>query len=261
MMAARWSFEVLAVEQFKNNKYERNFFNYNMEISQNDWYANYLIDALKYDLWYCQRYKDSIQNRETAGDDFYKLNYYIDKLNGLAGFGLISGDWKASLNEENFNSAVAKETGKFLDSLANQFRYFRKKNMNLKDSVSKSIVVRIGEEEFVNLKNNYYNISLEDLVLDKTTIDKTFETQKKIIQKYEPVYMKPVSEYGRAQFYAPNKQIGKFEIDTFWFNVLVLWFETLGLYIALYFKLLQKVATYFENLQFAKSHRQKMNLS
>ena len=32
MMAARWSFEALAVEQFKNNKYERNFFKYNIEI-------------------------------------------------------------------------------------------------------------------------------------------------------------------------------------------------------------------------------------
>ena len=50
-MAARWSFEALAVEQFKNNKYERNFFRYNLEISQNDWYSAFLInDALKIDL-------------------------------------------------------------------------------------------------------------------------------------------------------------------------------------------------------------------
>jgi len=31
MMAARWSFEALAVEQFKNNKYEMNFFASNIE--------------------------------------------------------------------------------------------------------------------------------------------------------------------------------------------------------------------------------------
>ena len=42
MMPARWSFEALAVEQFKNNKYEKDFFKYDMEISQNDWYASIL---------------------------------------------------------------------------------------------------------------------------------------------------------------------------------------------------------------------------
>jgi hypothetical protein len=60
MMAARWSFEALAVEQFKNNKYERNFLNYNLEISQNDWYSSFLINALKVDLNECLTLKDSL---------------------------------------------------------------------------------------------------------------------------------------------------------------------------------------------------------
>jgi ABC transport system ATP-binding/permease protein len=249
MMAARWSFEALAVEQFKNNKYERNFFKYNMDESQNNWYASFLIDALKTDLWMCQYFKDSIQYREKVVDNLNKLNYYIDKLSGLAGFGTISGDWKTSLYEEKFNSGTAKETEQYLDSLANKFRYFRNKNMKLYDSVSNSIVTRIGKEEFIKLKNNYYNRSLEDLVLSRTTIEKTIETKKKIIQKYEPAYMKPVSKYGQAQLYAPYKQIGKRKIDTYWFNILVLWFVTLVLYITLYYNLLQKTVTCFENLR------------
>ena len=47
LMAARWSFEALAIQQFKSNKYERNFFHYNVEIAQNEWYADFLIDELK----------------------------------------------------------------------------------------------------------------------------------------------------------------------------------------------------------------------
>ena len=43
MMPARWSFEALAVEQFKNNRYEKLFFPYDMEISQNDYGAGNLI--------------------------------------------------------------------------------------------------------------------------------------------------------------------------------------------------------------------------
>jgi len=254
MMPARWSFEALAVEQFKNNKYEKNFFKSNIEKSQNDWYANYLIDALKKDLWECKTYKDSIQYKEKVVDDLYKLNYYTGKLSGLAGFGLISGDRKEALTYEKFNSGVAKETGKYLDSLAGKFRYFRNRSMNSSDSVTKSIVRRIGSEEFINLKNNYYNRSLEELVLGRTTIiEKTLETNKKIIHKFEPAYIKPISKYGRAQFYAPYKQIGNIKIDTFWFNLLILWLETLILYITLYYNLLQKIVKYFENLRFTES--------
>ena len=73
--------------------------------------------------------------------------------------------------------------------------------------------------------------------------------------------MKPSSKYGRAQFYAPYKLIGNQKIDTFWFNILVLWFVTFVLYIALYFNLLQKIVLYLENLQVSISERRQMNLS
>ena len=46
LMPARWSFEALAVEQFKNNRYEKIFFPYDMEISQNEWYGNLLKDEI-----------------------------------------------------------------------------------------------------------------------------------------------------------------------------------------------------------------------
>jgi hypothetical protein len=93
----------------------------------------------------------------------------------------------------------------------------------------------------VKLENNYSNNQLEMYVLDRLRVDKSIETPKKIIQKYEPVYMKPTSKYGRAQFYAPYKQVGDIKIDTFWFNLFVIWTVTLILYIVLYYKLLQKL--------------------
>jgi len=256
LMAARWSFEALAVEQFKSNEFEKNFFKYNIEKSQNDWYANYLIPALKIDLWECRNYKDSIQFKERVDGDYYKLNYYTDKLAGLAGFGKITGDWKASLNREKFNSEAGKGTTLYLDSLAGQFRNSRKRNIKLLDSVSNGIVSKIGEEQFVNLMNNYTNISLEDLVLGRTSIrDKTFETNDKIIQKFEPAYMKPDSKYGRAHFYAPYKQIGSIKIDTFWFNLLIMWIVALFMYILLYFNGLLNIFKYIGYLMGAPSKR------
>jgi ABC-type multidrug transport system ATPase subunit len=262
MMPARWSFEALAVEQFKNNKYERNFFDNDLEISQNNWYANYLIaDDLKKNLKFCQDYKDSIQYKENVVEKFKILNYHIDQLREIAGFGLIRGDWKASLNEEKFNSEVEKAAEKYLDSLAKEFKQLRIKYWKSKESDIRSIETKIGSEEFIKLKNNYYNKRLEFVVMDRDRIDQSIETQKKIIQKYEPGFMKPISKYGRAQFYAPYKQVGNLPIDTFWFNILVLWFVTLVLYITLYFNLLQKIVMYLENLQISISERRQKKLS
>jgi hypothetical protein len=252
MMPARWSFEALAVEQFKNNKYGKNFFNYNLEISQNDWYSIFLYDILKVDLKKCQMYKDSLSYRQMVKDDFYKLNYYIDKLNGLADFGPIGGNWKASLNIENFNSEVFKDAGNYLDSLSGQFRKVRKKYSDRKDSVNKSIEAN-RRDEFMKLQNDYSNTNLEDVVLNRLRVDKSIETARRIIQKYEPGYMKPTSKYGRSHFYAPYKQIGNIKIDTFWFNLLVLWIGSLLLYLALYYNLLQKLVTRLENLRLKKS--------
>jgi hypothetical protein len=249
LMPARWSFEAMAVEQFKNNKYERNFFKYDLEISQNGWYSTFLIDKLKADLWKCRIFKDSLDYRQTVTDDFYKLNYYIDKLNELAGFGPIRGKWKASLKIENFNSDVAKDAGKYLDSLAGQLRQVRNKYLERKNSVNRSIEEKIGRDEFMKLQNDYSNRNLEDFVLDRFRVDKSIETGKQIIQKYEPGYMKPTSKYGRAQFYAPYKQLGNLRIDTYWFNLLVLWIVTLVFYIALYYNLLQRLINFIENLR------------
>jgi hypothetical protein len=255
IMPARWSFEALAVEQFKNNKYEKNFFKYNMGISQNDWYSAILINRLKVDLRECQILKDSLSYRQTVKNDFYKLNYYIEKLNGLAGFGPIRGNWKESLNVDYFNPEAAIEAGKYLDSLSGHFKQVRKHYVIQKDSVTQSVEAKIGKEELIKLKNNYYNKQLETYVLDRLRVGQSLETEKRIIQKGEPGYMKPLSKIGQAQFYAPYKQIGNLTIDTFWFNLLVLWFEALIFYITLYYNLLQKLVTFLGNLRLKESEK------
>ncbi len=86
LMPARWSFEALAVEQFKSNRYERNFFRYDMEISQNNWYASFLTEALKKDLWLCRQYNDSPEHSEIINQKLLRLSDYTDMLSGLAGF-------------------------------------------------------------------------------------------------------------------------------------------------------------------------------
>jgi len=255
MMAVRWSFEALAVEQFKNNKYLKNLFIYNQEISQNEWYTMFLIKALKADLNECIMKKDSLNFRGSVKDDFYKLNYYIEKLSTLAGYRPMNEDLRASMSIEKFTPLVAKKVEKHLDSLDLQIRHFRKEARDRKDTVENSIKSQIGEEEYIRLKDNYHNKNLEMLVLDQTRLDQYIETPNRIIQMYEPGYMKPLSKNGRAHFYAPYKQIGDIKINTYWFDLMVLWTVTLALYIALYFNIFEKLITVLTNLRIKESDK------
>jgi hypothetical protein len=249
LMPARWAFEALAVEQFKNNKFERNFFTYDAKISQNDWYSVFLINqCLKNDLWKCKTFKDSTGYRNEVNNSFYKLNYYIDFLNGLAGFGQIPGKWKDSLNIEQFDARIASKTDLYLDSLADHFKSVRNANIIFKNNVE----TVIGREKYNELKDNYTNKRLNEVVLYEEAKKKSIEAPQKIIQKFEPIFMSPVSRYGRAQFYTPYKQIANTTIDTFWFNILVLWAVTLIQYLALYYNLLQKLLTFIGKMRVPK---------
>lgn len=255
LMTARWAFEALAVDQFKNNDFEKHFFKYKMSESQNFYYASFLInDKLNTDLWLCRENQDNINFRGDVDNSFRRLKYHITELAELAK--IDPGLWKDSLNAEKFNPDVEKATAIFLDSLKKHFVHLKKRASSLIETASDSLVNAIGAEGRIKLMDNYENARLKTLVLYQDNPVKTLKTPEKIIQKLDPGYMKTTSKVGRAHFYAPYKLIGNLPIDTFWFNVLVLWFITLVLYITLYYKILQKIITCFENLRFAKSDRQ-----
>jgi cell division protein FtsX len=147
----------------------------------------------------------------------------------------------ASLSTDRFNPAVADMTEHWLDSLAGRFKAVRNINVMKKDSVTAALIAKIGKGAFLDLKENFTNKRLREILLDEYNTEKSIETSNKIIQKYEPVYMKPVSNNGRAHFYAPYKKIGKMSVDTFRFNIIVLWLVSLVLYLVLYFKVFKKV--------------------
>jgi ABC transport system ATP-binding/permease protein len=220
-----------------------------MEKSQNYWYADYLIDELKKDL----------QESEKSGPDsidfknnFKKLNYYIDDLSELAGF-VTPVYLHLSLKNRNLDHSTVSRTSSYLDLLAKQFRGFQNKATTLNDSISMSIARNIGEEGLENLRINYYNNRLAEVVMNIGVQEKSIQTRDFVIQKFEPIFMKPVSKNGRAHFYAPYKTIGNFKIDTYWFNVIIICAKSLLFYIALYFTLFQKLVTGITRLRVRRS--------
>lgn len=248
LMIARWSFEALAVEQFKNNQFERIFFDHDIEISKNDWYANYLIQKLKTKVLFNFKYRDDDgRHEEELRNNRMKINKYMTELSSVTGLYLpevvIAGE------DGRIDSATARQlTGK-LDLMRQVFLNRKNRADSLEDATIWNIQKNIGKGGLSEMKARYTNERLTSLARDYEAKDLIVETKDGFLRKYEPGFMKAVSPLGRAHFYAPSKTLGGREVDTFVFNLAVVWTISAVLYIALYFNLFEKIVTFFGKLR------------
>lgn len=239
IMASRWAYEAITVDQFKSNRYERMIFDHEMDASQNDWYASFLIPELKKKVSEC-RFADGREEYKYAYDNnVYKLKKYISFLSSLSGIeksGII-----AQLDKEGFDSIKVASTYQALDDLRSYFRSERMNALDRRDSLLMVMEQKLGHDKIIEMKNENYNKYLADIVLNATSTDKIYETEEYLIQKADPVFMAPTSKIGRAHFFAPYKTVGRLNIDTLWFNVMAIWLMTLFFTVALYFNVLKKL--------------------
>jgi ABC transport system ATP-binding/permease protein len=247
IMVTRWAYEAASVEQFKSNKFQKPFFKYDMEISQNDWYASFLVPNLKVTVDKCLAVRNNPAEAEGYEMLIRKLAYHIDVLSAKSG--LIPGKFFSSLNVKAFNDYQADETKIYLDSLSRIFRIQSRTLSDKKNALYDQIESVIGADEFIRLRENHHNEALSDIVLNRMSTNKIYDAGDRFIQKADPVYMNPGSKWGRAHFYAPFKQIGNLKISTLFFNIIFIWFMIGFLFVALYFNILKKFVELLELLK------------
>jgi ABC-type multidrug transport system ATPase subunit len=244
IMTTRWAYEAISVEQFKSNSFQKPFFKYDMEISQNDWFASFLIPMLKVKVNECIVAGKNPDYREHVENNFEKINYHFNELAEAAK--LKPGKWFSSLNYLKFNEIIGDDAKLYLDSVKVALRLKSKDISVRRDSLYTIITEKMGHENFVRTRERDYNESLADIMLNRLTTSKIYETEHRLIQKADPVYMKPGSKYGRAHFFAPYKMIGRLKIGTLFFNVIVIWFMTFVLFVSLYYNLLKRFILFLE---------------
>ncbi|MBG0858730.1 MAG: ATP-binding cassette domain-containing protein [Bacteroidales bacterium] len=247
-MTTRWAYEAICVEQFKSNSFEKPFFEYEMTKSQNDWYATFLVPALKVKVDECLVAGKKPEYREHALNNFKKINLHLKELSEVTAM-KPQGDWMGNLNYDRFNEIDADEAKLYLDSLRVLLRQKSRLMTMKQDSLIDIMKRRVGDEEFIRLKERDYNESLADFVLNRNTTIQLYEADEKVIQKADPVFMKPGSRYGRAHFFAPYKQLGDLKIETLLFNMVAIWIMSVVLFITLYFNILKKFILFLETLK------------
>ncbi len=249
LMTSRWAYEAMAVHQFKDNKFEKNFFDFKKEKSNAAFKNSFLIPTLQTKIEKCEENINKNTNKEKTIKDLRIIKNEICllmKQNRDNGFKYLD-----SLNIHSFNKTIAVATQKYLRK---EKKYYIKKFNNAVDNIDytyEDLVDKLGsKQKFDKLKKEYHNVCLSGLVQNKQELHKIYETDDRLIQMMDPIYKNPESNYGRAHFYAPEKNIFGLAVDTFWFDIIMIWLTVVILYFTLLHDLLRKAIEGFGSLKF-----------
>ena len=247
LMTTRWSYEAMAVEQFRSSSYMKPYFNNEVNISRYDWQSAFLIPELKKKSNECFYAWDKPDLSEAYDNNLRKLTWHITKLSEEEGFD--SSPVVNLLGKKPYDADKYHFVENYLDSLQKVIRAKYIHYTRVKDQITDSLTRAMGRDELVRVRETTHNEELADLVLNRLVLKKTYETRSRIIQKSDPVLMEPGSNYGRAHFYAPFKMLGNWRIGTLWFNMAVIWVLNLLLFVTLYLNLLKRLLNLTERIK------------
>lgn len=254
LMISRWAYEALAVEQFKKNEFEKHFYDVEQTISNSHFVSAFLVPRLQILLEESSR----LYAQEITIDPRFKRNLSILR-NEFAALHL-KGDvppfeFLSMLNVNDFNDEIANEVIGYLYFVRLTYNSITIEARQSKDSIYNALTDSLGSNEVYSLKQRNYNKAMADWLLNNNEVNKFLETNNRIIQKYEPIFMIPNHNWGRAHFYAPVKRFNNQLVDTIWFNLAVIWLGSLLLFVTLQINLLGGIISYVESIRISKKTR------
>ena len=245
IMTSRWAFEAIAVHQFKDNDFEKQFYAYDKKLKEVEFKKNFWLAKLREKLSSCQNNINNEEKKEDIINNFTLLQTEIgDELvrNPNVKFAFLDQLSIDKVTPEAFEAGkqYLKELNRYyLDK-------YKKANSDRDKLASKLNKDKESKELFISMKDGHTNDALSDLVKDKNEFNKIIELEGRLYQNADPIYLDPDSF--RAQFFAPRKNFFGTYIDTYWANLMVIWSMSLFLVITLYFDLLKKLIDGIEKL-------------
>ncbi|MBA3664815.1 MAG: ATP-binding cassette domain-containing protein [Bacteroidetes bacterium] len=250
IMASRWAFEALAVNQFKENKYERSFYKYDKSVSVAQYKKDYWMPKLESKVTKIENELKDGKTLKDAKADINLLHYEINK--EMAYNKKIKCEVLDQITVTGYNPAVAAVIKTYLTKVKDHYITVQNTSYTKKDEVTSAMQKTPAEkEDFIKLVENYNNENLNNLVKNAGELNRCIEKDGKLIQQIDPVFQDPVdSRIGRAHFFAPRKNFFGMYFSTFWFNLCVIWSMSLFLIITLYFDVFKRVLDFFGNIRF-----------
>ena len=246
IITARWGYEGLAVYQFMENDYMKQFYSLNKWMSIAEFKKYYWVKDLENKIDYIKKYSDK-QGEEKKIASYLRL-LRNEIAHELANNKYIEFEYLDKLYPEKIDPIVLEAAANYVRRV-NKFyiKVYNRANDD-RDNIIRSYQKSPEEkEEFINLKRDYYNDRLAEFVENSNETVRIVEYKGKLIQKIDPIYLDPEHNLIKAHFYAPQKKIFGVYYSTFWVNTLVIWLMSLMLYLVLYFRGLKKLLDLFGN--------------
>jgi len=260
LMPTKWAYEALMVHQFKDNKYEKYFYDLEKEISNANFKIVYYIPQLTKHLDAVMTELNTSPKIQKSIDDFLIIKNEITTQAKNVPF--VECHFLDSMSIDKFDLQTSINAMDYLVALNDYYE----KIYDIADKRKNNMLNYLNEHKpqiYKKFYDTYYNEHLADMM------KKSFEKEKnklliyehRLVQQIDPIYLDP-SVYNkfdfRAHLYAPRKHFMNRYYDTFWFNFIIIWLFTFILYITLYFETFKKLLELPEKI---KLNRRKTNVS
>jgi len=242
MMPSKWAYEALMVNQFKNNKLAKDFYEVEKQESNADFKKVYYIPTMR------ERFQQVNENYTSKNDSIQHI--VADNMQ------LITNEIAVQLKQiptlkfshihditsKKYNQTTALEISGFIDNIEKFYsNMFDQASHKREDYIA--YLIAKGESHYSNLKNKYQNESLKEIVKNVYEKNKILVYNHRIIQQIDPIYQDPDPSNFigiRSHFFSPSKIFMGISFDTYLFNMVIIIIMALVLYIPLYFELLSK---------------------
>ena len=248
-MPTKWGYEALVVLQFKDNEFQKHFY----QIEKGERNANYklvyYIPELEKRLQYCIDHvnsQDSAEVRDRMKEALAILHRGIGQ--EMAVFAPeVPFEYLRNLQPDSVDEVALYETVGYLEALKEHYNeIFQAKNQQ-RDAIVNHLVAtqpRLYEAK----RNAYHNESITDLATKAFEKNKILLFKDELVQQYDPVYRDPVPTSAldiRSHFLAPRKHLLGHFFDTFWFDLAMIWVMSLVLYVSLHIEFLRRMGNLF----------------
>lgn len=245
IIASRWALEALMVNQFKNNRFEKVFFELDKDAANASFKSVYLIPELKSKL---ETALVSYTNKEEVDEEAYARGFNLIRHEIAEELELIGRDKFSEIDNlypHKFDSAVYRKTVKFLDQLSR----FYKKRLGDCQKQKEELVDHYSNEvwtgqEFIEMKKRHTNDRLSNMVKNTNNKHRIIEDNNEFYQRINIIYMNPDPKHTldfNGPFYLSRKYFLGYYFDTLYFNIAIIWIMTFLLYITLYFEALRRI--------------------
>lgn len=246
VMASRWAFEAMAVYQFTQNPYEKQFFDWDAQLKNSAWKKDFWAKEMRALLTEC---KTSLEVNGVANLSDLNLLY-----NELKREEKLISDFRIPHWDGEASSVGVKQIDEYLNALKSlesyYIRLYSEANQAKEMYLATMVQDEKGRDALLVLKNKFHNESMEDILTHKNDLQKIVRYENKFVQKSNLVYKTPDGDgLFAAHFYAPKKNILGFQITTLWVNVIVLWIMTMVMIISLQQEVSTRVYAWIEGLR------------